>query len=123
MPQVPRSHRFLQKAEAALVAAIEIYNKPDFRYREESFAILALNAWELLLKARVLHLNANDPKCLYIYETRQSKKGKPTKKRFRRRNRAGNCQTLSLGQCIVALEKKASALASGVRRNLDALIE
>src|SRR6266702_3583204 len=123
MPQVSRSHRFVQKAEAALVAAIEIYNKPDFRYREESFAILSLNAWELLLKARLLQLNANDPRCLHIYETRQSKKGKPTKKRFLRRNRAGNCQTLSLGQCVVALEKKASPLAPGVKRNLDALVE
>jgi hypothetical protein len=25
-------------------AAIELYHKPDFRYREEAFAILALNA-------------------------------------------------------------------------------
>lgn len=54
MPPIARSQRFLQKAEAALVAAIEIYNKPDFRHREECFAILALNAWELLLKARLL---------------------------------------------------------------------
>jgi len=123
MPQVARSQRFLHKAEAALVAAIEIYNKPDFRYREESFAILALNAWELLLKARLLHLHANDPKCLYVYESRPSKKGSPTKKRYLKRNRAGNCQTLSLGQTVVALDKKASPPALAVRRNLDALTE
>ena len=46
--------RFFRKAEEALLAAIELYNKPDFRYREEAFAILALNAWELLLKAKLL---------------------------------------------------------------------
>jgi hypothetical protein len=34
-----------------MVAAIEIYNKPRFEYRDEVFAILLLNAWELLLKA------------------------------------------------------------------------
>jgi len=34
-----------KKAEAALLAAIEIYNKPTFLYREETFSILALNAW------------------------------------------------------------------------------
>lgn len=123
MPPVARSQRFLQKAEAALVAAIEIYNKPDFRYREECFAILALNAWELLLKARLLSQNGNDPKCLYVYESRQGKKGRPTTKRYRKRNRAGTCQTLSLGQCIVALEKAGIGLPPGVRRNLDAITE
>ena len=37
-----------------MIAAIEVYNKPDFKYRDESFAILAINAWELLIKARWL---------------------------------------------------------------------
>ena len=34
-----------------MIAAIEIYNKPTFQYREECTVILLLNAWELLLKA------------------------------------------------------------------------
>lgn len=34
-----------------MIAAIEIYNKPAFAYRDECFVILLLNAWELLLKA------------------------------------------------------------------------
>ena len=123
MPQIARSVRFFQKADAALIAAIEVYNKPDFRYREETFAILALNAWELLLKARLLSLNGNDPKCLHVYEARASKKGAPTKKRYLKRNRAGNCYTLGLGQNIIALEKVGSAPAAAVRRNLDALTE
>ena len=33
------------------MAAIEIYNKPMFEYRDECTVILLLNAWELLLKA------------------------------------------------------------------------
>lgn len=41
--------KFFRRAEAAVLAAIELYNKPDFRYREEAFAILILNAWELIL--------------------------------------------------------------------------
>lgn len=36
-----------------MMAAIEIYNKPTFDYRDECFAILLLNAWELALKAVV----------------------------------------------------------------------
>lgn len=123
MAQVARSQRFLLKAEAALIAAIEVYNKPDFRYREESFAILILNAWELLLKAKLLHLSGNDPRSLFVYECRQAKTGKPTKKRYLKRNRAGNCQTLGLGPCIAALEKRGAALAPGVRKNLDAVTE
>jgi hypothetical protein len=35
-----------------MISVIAIYNKPDFKYRDETFAILATNAWGLLLKAR-----------------------------------------------------------------------
>lgn len=35
----------------AMLAAIEIYNKPQIRYRDECFVILLINSWELLLKA------------------------------------------------------------------------
>ena len=52
MAKSPRSVKLYRKAEAALISAIEAYNKPDFKYREETFSILALNAWELLLKAK-----------------------------------------------------------------------
>ena len=53
-----------------MLAAIEVFNKPSFSYREESFAILAVNAWELLLKAKVLAENGNQMKALYSYERR-----------------------------------------------------
>ena len=42
-----------------MISAIEIYNKPDFKYREETFAILAINSWELLLKEKWLKENNN----------------------------------------------------------------
>lgn len=46
------SYRHLAKnSRAALLAAIELYNKPRIDYREETVVILLLNAWELLLKA------------------------------------------------------------------------
>ena len=41
----------LRNSKCALLAAIEIYNKPRIQYRDECFVILLLNAWELLLKA------------------------------------------------------------------------
>jgi len=43
--------RLLDNAKAAIIAAIEVYNKPTFTYRDECSVILLLNAWELLLKA------------------------------------------------------------------------
>ena len=46
--------KLIEKAIAATVSAIEIYNKPDFRYRSETFCILAINGWELLFKAKWL---------------------------------------------------------------------
>ena len=61
-----RSQLLLEKAIAAMVSAIEIYNKPDFRYREETFSILAINGWELLLKAKWLVENDDKPESLYI---------------------------------------------------------
>lgn len=38
-------------SKAAMLAAIEIYNKPQITYRDECFIVLIINAWELLLKA------------------------------------------------------------------------
>lgn len=46
------SYRALFKnSVAAMLAAIEIYNKPQITYRDECFSILLVNAWELLAKA------------------------------------------------------------------------
>lgn len=33
----------VEKSIDACIAAIEVYNKPDFHYREEAFSILMLN--------------------------------------------------------------------------------
>ena len=61
-----RSKKLLDKAIAATVSAIEIYNKPDFQYRGETFCILAINGWELLLKAKWLHEHSNKMQSLYV---------------------------------------------------------
>ena len=46
-------------AVSALVAAVEIYNKPTVEYREQTFVVLLVNAWEVLLKARIVQLSGN----------------------------------------------------------------
>ena len=53
---------------AAILAAIEIYNKPQMFYRNECFSILLVNAWELLLKAI---LSKNKQRIFYPKETGQ----------------------------------------------------
>ena len=118
----PPAHlRFVEKAAAAITSAVEVYNKPGFAYREETFAILSINAWELLLKAKVLKNAANDLKALRVYEPRKTKAGEPSKKLYLKRNRAGNPLTISLPACVVALEKSPSKVPIEVRGNLVAL--
>lgn len=65
------SEKLLDKATAACMSAIEIYNKPNFDYREEVFAILMINAWELLLKAKILKNHADKIETIY----KRNKKG------------------------------------------------
>lgn len=113
--------RFVDKASAAMTSAIEVYNKPSFAYREETFAILALNAWELLLKAKLLKDAGNDLKCIRVYEPRKTKAGKASKKLYLKRNRAGNPHSISIGSCVVALDKSAAKLPLEIKGNLTAL--
>jgi hypothetical protein len=43
----------LANAKSAILAAVEIHNKPIFPYRYEVSTLLAINAWELALKAYI----------------------------------------------------------------------
>jgi len=113
----------MQNAEAALMSAIEIYNKPTFAYREETFAILALNAWELLLKAKLLDIKNNKLSCLYVHQRRAIAKGKQSKKLYVKKNRTGNTMTVGIDECIKRLEKETVPVAEPVKKNLEALAE
>lgn len=107
-----------------MISAIDIYNKPNHQYREESFCILALNAWELLVKARILHNAGNKLSSILEYEHRQKRNGSLSSKIYLKRNRSGNPQTIGLGKAIVVLDGKAmDRLPAVVKTNLDGLIE
>jgi len=119
-----RCRRLLKKSIAAMVAAIEIYNKPDYKYREETFAILALNAWELLLKAYVLQRSGNRLSSIYVYEKRSKPDGTATKKRYIKRNRSDNPMTIGLVRAMKLIESKGwHAFDPAVVANLDGMIE
>lgn len=112
-----RFRELLDRAVAAMVAAIDVYNKPDFPYRAESFTILALNGWELLLKAKWLYDHNNRLSSLYV---RQDKSGK---KRLRyKRTRSGNPFTHSLDHLANELAGQ-KVLDGNARVNLEALTE
>jgi len=64
-----RYKHLLENSISAILSAIEIYNKPDFRYRNEIFVILSVNAWELLLKSKILKDNKNKLNSLYYKKT------------------------------------------------------
>ncbi len=92
----PRHSYFVDKAIEAVISAIEVYNKPGFRYREETFSILMLNAWELLLKARILKENKNSLRSIEVWERKATKTGLPSKKLAPKRNRTGNIMTIGV---------------------------
>ena len=68
MKKNPIYESLIDKSIGSMLSAIEIYNKPEFKYREETFAILAINSWELLLKARLLKLNNYRVNSIYCYK-------------------------------------------------------
>lgn len=47
-------NRLIEKSTEAFVLAIELYNRPSIKYRVEGFAFFVCNAWELMLKAKMI---------------------------------------------------------------------
>lgn len=114
----------LQKSSSAMLAAVEIYNKPTFTYREESFAILAINAWELLLKSRILHLNSNKSSSIYEYENTKNKDGKKSKKPRIKRSRSNLPKTIGLFPALKILKlEHAQVIDDNIVSHLEALTE
>ena len=111
------SEELIDRSIAATVAAIEIYNKPNFLYREETFSILAINGWELLLKAKWLKENDNKVDSLYVMETCKKKDELKIKC-----SRSGNPFTHSLDYLAKKLVEQRH-LGQNVWANIEALTE
>jgi Protein of unknown function (DUF3644) len=112
------SQELAVKSVQAAVAAIEIYNKPNFSYREEAFALLMSNAWELLFKAKWLHDHSDAAEALHEFVD----DGKGTK--TAKRNRSGNPMSHSALYLAVKLrEDKNSGLEQACHDNFIALTE
>lgn len=100
------SRKLMGNARAAMVGAIELYNKPYFEYRTECFAILVVNAWELLLKA-------------VLSKSRVSI--------YRKKRRHQPYRTLGPQEALERIETRgvwpADFNPSGIQQNLSLLIE
>ncbi len=119
-----RSRIFYDKSLSAMLAAIEIYNKPDFFYREEAFSILAINGWELLFKARILQLDRNRISAITEYERRKNADGNLSSKLYRKKNRTGNHVSIGLFKAVDLLANKyGEKIDPLVRSNLNLLVE
>ena len=108
MAKKQKCQKLLDKSVASALAAIELYNKPRFLYREESFILLIIHAWEMLLKAKWLKENDNRETCLYVKEKRNYEK-----------TRAGTRKTHGFDKMIDLLKSK-NLLQDEVIRNLQA---
>lgn len=117
-----RVRQLTDRATSAMSAAIEIYNKPGFPYRSESFAILAVNGWELLLKAKWLAIHQNKESSLYVHERRRKANGEWSKKRYIRKTRSGASYTHGLDYLASQLVHQ-GILHPSAHRNIDVMLE
>ncbi len=116
------SKELIDKAVDATVSAIEIYNKPGFRYRAETFCILAINGWELLFKVK--WLNENDNKIESLYEKKpvqKSDKSESDKLQFKQ-TRSGNPRTHTIDYIAKKLIEL-KHLDQNAWANIEALLE
>lgn len=113
----------LDKSINSMLSAIEIYNKPDFKYREETFAILAINSWELLFKSQILKLSKYNMRSIYVLENKKKKNGEKSKNLQPKLNRAKNPMTISLAESIFRLRTLKINLSLNLVKSLFALIE
>jgi hypothetical protein len=54
--------KLIEKSIEAFILGLEVYNKPTIKYRIEGFSFFIVNAWELILKAKML----KDGKSIYF---------------------------------------------------------
>jgi hypothetical protein len=113
----------LDKSINSMLSAIEIYNKTNFSYREETFAILSVNSWELLFKAYLLKRYSYNLNSLYKMEFIVKKNGENSKRRKPSVNRTGNPMTISIYEAIAKIEKIDQKFSPNLKASVEALIE
>ena len=109
----------VDKAVEACLAAIEAYNKPISKYREESFAILMINGWELLLKARIIQESRGKSDGILVWKNRSGGKGG----RIPKTTRSGNQFTIGLTKAIRIVKRFEGGIDNECHANIVLLQE
>lgn len=68
------SRLLLDKSQDAFILGLETYNRPTVRYRVEAFCFMFCNAWELLLKARILEETKKESSLYYKKKRNQPRR-------------------------------------------------
>ncbi len=116
----------LEKAVHCALSAIEIYNKPDFKYREETFVILITNAWELIFKAKILKESKNNLSQLHVVDKNKqfTLKGQPRKYPIYSKNRCGNYKTIDIFNALEKVSKLPDTnIDKRLKDNIEVLVE
>jgi hypothetical protein len=96
------SKQLLERSQDAYLLALDLYNRPTIRYRVEGFCFLFTNAWELLLKAKIIEDTKDDSTIFY-----RKQRGQPRR-------------SISLRD---ALKKVFPSERDQVRRNVEEIAE
>lgn len=114
----------VKKSRSACVSALETYNRASTMYREESFAILMINAWELLLKARIMKECGGSVSSLYEYRSKKKKDGTPSKIKEVKTTRSGSPMTIGLDKaCNIVSGYGTDRVDKACAANIEALME
>lgn len=117
MAKSKKYQKIVEKSIKASLVALEIFNKPNFEYKEEVFAIMMANAWELLLKAKIVK-NKGTLLSIYVAEKLKTKKGDKLKRFYPKKSRSGNPLTVDIFRAA-----DIAGVDSKVRANIEMLVE
>ena len=86
---IARYKNLVEKVIEASLAAVEIYNKPKIQYREETFLNLMPNAWEILLKVRMIQ-HTDKLQSIHEFQPVYKRDGSKSIRKKTKLNRSGN---------------------------------
>ncbi|MEG1900485.1 MAG: DUF3644 domain-containing protein [Bacilli bacterium] len=115
------SNRLLEKSLSAALLGIELYNKPNIEYREESFAVLIINAYELLFKSKIIE-DTGKMNSIYEYEKKKLSDNTSSKRDYIKKNRIGEPMTKGIISLMNIL-KNQNKISTNVIENVLMLIE
>ncbi len=115
------SYKLLEKSLDAALLAVELYNKPNIDYREESFSVLMINAYELLFKAKIVD-DTKSLRSIYVYEKKKLADDSSSKREYIKRNRIGEPMTRGIMN-VMTLLKNQKKITQNIYENISLLIE